>query len=83
MVLAMLAKLDLKRLCTSMLRRISSEPATLADLGKDRFLDKELNPVCLRGVEDPLRASRKGSMVSDHATHHNGVANSVLTLGLL
>lgn len=38
-----------------MLRRISSEPALLPALGKDKFLDKELRPVCLKGVDDPLR----------------------------
>ena len=27
----------------------------LPALGKDKFLDKELRPVCLKGVDDPLR----------------------------
>ncbi len=46
-----------------MLRRMSSEPAVLPALGKDKFLDKELRPVCLKGVDDPLRASRMESML--------------------
>ena len=46
-----------------MLRRMSAEPATLADFGRDKFLDKELRPVCLKGVEDPLRTSLKASIV--------------------
>ena len=45
-----------------MFRRMSSDPAKLADFGKDRFLDRELRPVCLSGVEAPLLASLKGSM---------------------
>ncbi len=47
-----------------MLRRISSEPAVLPALGRDRFLDKELMAVCLKGVDDPLRASRMDSMLN-------------------
>jgi len=49
---------------TSMLRRMSAEPAVLPALGRDRFLDKELMPVCLKGVDDPLRASRMDSMLN-------------------
>ena len=45
-----------------MLRRISADPAVLPALGKDKFLDSELRPVCLSGVEAPLRASLKDSM---------------------
>ncbi len=51
-----------------MLRRMSFEPAVLPALGRDRFLDKELRPVCLKGVNDPLRASRMDSMLKPQSS---------------
>ena len=47
-----------------MFRRMSSEPATLADFVRDKFLERLLSPVCLKGVEAPLLASLKASMIA-------------------
>ena len=53
---------------TSIFFLISSEAAWLATFDRDRPLDSVLGPVCLSGVEVPLRASRNegdDSMATD------------------
>ena len=65
-----------------MLRRISSEPAVLLVLARDRdrFLDKEPRPEGLYGVDAPLLASLRESITTEGRTDYK--AQVVLNLQL-